>query len=367
MANELYFKSFSVSYLPKIKNIKMQCLTSHGRLCRLAHRHPCIQRQVSSLTSLGTAFNSNPQKLSFFPSKWLGKAKTAQTGLFQFPELDTPSGFELLKSKCAARSQELVDEACSHPPSRTRIVARIFDELSDELCRVADMAEFVRLAHPDRAMAEAAQKACIDVSGLVERLNTNVQFYQSLQNSVNEESRNAEFVDQHVGKLFLLDFHLCGIHLGDKHRQSVVELNDAILQIGQQFVANCNQPRIIREFDSVQEELLTELVSLRHQLAQKCGYETFGHRAMTEHLAGSPSKVSAFLNKLSAELKPRVAKDYYQMLQMKRKLSSSTSDSLNVEDVPYILMQARNHSEISNISEYEFWKKYSSISQKQNL
>ena len=72
-----------------------------------------------------------------------------------------PCGFDDLKTECAKRSQELVNEACARPPQRTRIVARVFDELSDELCRVADMAEFVRLAHPDRAMASAAENACI--------------------------------------------------------------------------------------------------------------------------------------------------------------------------------------------------------------
>jgi hypothetical protein len=46
---------------------------------------------------------------------------------------------------------------------RQRNVAVIFDDLSDELCRVADLAEFIRLAHPDPSFAHAAQEACIDI------------------------------------------------------------------------------------------------------------------------------------------------------------------------------------------------------------
>ena len=104
---------------------------------------------------------------------------------------------------------------------RKRNVARIFDELSDELCRVADMAEFVRIAHPDRHMAQAAEKACISVSGVVERLNTDVQLFESLRNSVENPLSyiQTEEVDDHVAKLFLLDFYQCGIHLPDNERQ----------------------------------------------------------------------------------------------------------------------------------------------------
>lgn len=46
----------------------------------------------------------------------------------------------------------------------------IFDELSDSLCKVADLAEFIRLAHPQSAFSHAAEDACISVSGVVEKL-----------------------------------------------------------------------------------------------------------------------------------------------------------------------------------------------------
>ena len=109
-------------------------------------------RSVSSLTPLGSAFNSKPQKSSFFPRDRWTKSYGQSTGLFQFPELKSPEGFAELQQACTSRSQELVSEACSPFPERKRIVARVFDELSNELCRVADMAEFLRLAHPGYTM-----------------------------------------------------------------------------------------------------------------------------------------------------------------------------------------------------------------------
>ena len=134
---------------------------------------------------------------------------------------------------------------------RKRNVARVFDELSDELCRVADMAEFIRLAHPDNKTAQAAEKACISISGLVERLNTDVTLFEALRSSVENPFTTlpTDDVDNHVAKLFLLDFYQCGIHLPDEDRQKVVDLNDSILQLGQQFSFECHQPRRVNKMD----------------------------------------------------------------------------------------------------------------------
>ena len=78
----------------------------------------------------------------------------------------------------------------------------MFDDLSDELCRVADMAEFVRLAHPEPEVSYAAQEACIAISGLVETLNTHTGIYQKLKEAVETGDINPESsVDKHVGKV----------------------------------------------------------------------------------------------------------------------------------------------------------------------
>ena len=86
-------------------------------------------RSVSSLGPLAAAFNAKPNGITNNLSQW-GQEKT---GLFGIEELSTSDGFYHLKAKCIENASALVREACSD--QRTRNVAVIFDDLSDELCR----------------------------------------------------------------------------------------------------------------------------------------------------------------------------------------------------------------------------------------
>lgn len=134
---------------------------------------------------------------------------------------------------------------------------------------MADLAEFIRLAHPQHAFGQAAEDACICVSGVVEklvfdlvssqkaykfthflhltllnRLNTHKELYRALKNVVDsKDTFETNAIDDHVAKLFLFDFEQCGIHLEEKHRQKVVYLNDTILQLGQRFMTGAVHPR----------------------------------------------------------------------------------------------------------------------------
>jgi intermediate peptidase len=354
--------------------------------------HRCVSTS-SGLTPLAAAFNTKQQQV---PKVWSRiTAAEKPSGLFGIPQLTSAAGFGELKNECIGNSAAFVDEAID--PNRTRIVARVFDDLSDELCRVADMSEFVRLAHPDPAFASAAEDACITVSGLVEQLNTHLGLYDALNKVVCEGDGYAETdVDKHVARLFLLDFQQCGIHLDDDSRKMVVKLNDRILQVGQQFAAGTHQPRAIKKsvlpenvrdqfhvdgehiilnglhVDSAsdlvreaaykiyywdepeQEKLLSELLSSRHHLARLCGYDTFASRAMVESLASDPETVGKFLSKLSRDLKTRVTDDYATMFNMKKHVNP-LAKSLEVWDVPYFSNIAKSNwfsVDTAKISEY---------------
>lgn len=52
---------------------------------------------------------------------------------------------------------------------RKRKLVQVFDDLSDSICRVADLSEFIRMMHPEIEFAMAAEHACIVMSGLVEK------------------------------------------------------------------------------------------------------------------------------------------------------------------------------------------------------
>lgn len=46
---------------------------------------------------------------------------------------------------------------------------QVFDDLSDTICKVADLAEFLRTMDPDIDMMLEAREICIEMSNIVER------------------------------------------------------------------------------------------------------------------------------------------------------------------------------------------------------
>ncbi|KAK4308771.1 hypothetical protein Pmani_019553 [Petrolisthes manimaculis] len=333
-------------------------------------------RGVHTWSPLASTFNTKPNKLLS-----LQFTSNGSTGLFGLPELQEPEGFYLLKENAIIETQDLVDECCSH--NRSRKIVEVFDELSDTLCRVADLAEFVRIAHPQPRFSHSAEDACLAIGGLVEKLNTHRKLYDSLSEVV---YRGDKFpttdVDKLVAKLFLFDFEQSGIHLSDENRGKVVRLNESILTLGQHFMTGTLQSRAIPKVnlsqnirqhfaidgdniivsglfadahmeltreaaykiflypDPHQEHLLTELINGRHTMATLCGFSSYAHRAVNGSLAESPEFVVSFLKLLAKEIMPRAKKDFAEMETMK-KSQYAKSRNLAPWDVPYFTSQAR--------------------------
>ncbi|KAH8234093.1 hypothetical protein KR038_001299 [Drosophila bunnanda] len=334
-------------------------------------------RFASAWTPLATAFNAPPGRRINFTRD--------DVGLFGMRELRSCEGFYLMRDNVETRTQELILEATSE--QRSRKMVDIFDELSDSLCKVADLAEFVRIAHPQGKYSQAAEQACISICGVVESLNTHRSLYQALNHVVKHgDKMPSSEVDRHVASLFLFDFEQCGIHLPEKERLRVVRLNDYILQLGQKFMNGAAQPSVlprtqvpdaIRNYfptsgDNViitglctnaeneqmreaayrlylqpsasQEELLRDLLLCRHELARSCGFETYAHRALNGSTMETPEVVRKFIDELSEKLRSRAQADFAIMTEMKRREIGQGSALAEIWDTPYFTTQLRRQS-----------------------
>uniref|UniRef100_A0A3P8ULH1 Mitochondrial intermediate peptidase n=1 Tax=Cynoglossus semilaevis TaxID=244447 RepID=A0A3P8ULH1_CYNSE len=318
-----------------------------------------VRRNVTTWSSVGTAFNAKPAKrLDMFE----------KSGLFGVPELSCPSGFQAATKAALKNTELLVHKACSCPPGAETVES--FDQLSDGLCKVADLADFVKVAHPDPAFREAAERTCIEIGTVVEKLNTNVELCKSLKELLD----NPEIVAQldpdtrRVAELFMFDFEISGIHLEDKLRKEAVELHVKLLDLSNEFLVGSHMPnRIARSVipehlhvhfasegsfiqvggfhadtpdDLVREiayriflypnadlmNCLEELLKCRYKMAKLVGYESYAHRALKGTMAKTPETVMNFLQMLTDKLTDRTAKDFRMMGDMKKKLNPRNSE-----------------------------------------
>uniref|UniRef100_A0A8C2C9B4 Mitochondrial intermediate peptidase n=1 Tax=Cyprinus carpio TaxID=7962 RepID=A0A8C2C9B4_CYPCA len=294
------------------------CLFRHGTAAR-------AWRTLTTWSPVGAAFNARVhRRLDIFHQN---------VGLFGVPELSCVEGFEVVQDRALQETQQLVEEACRCPPGVQTV--EIFDKLSDSLCRVADMADFIKVAHPDPLYREAAERTCINIGTMVERLNTNVDLCKSLKDLLDNEEIFSKLDPEtrRVAELFLFDFEISGIHLDKKKRKEAVNLNVKLLDLSNQFLMSCHMPNRIEKRalpehihqhftkdgnyiqigglnadapdDLVREvaykvflypnenvmHILEELLSCRDKLARLVGYESYAHRALKGTMAKSPGRL----------------------------------------------------------------------------
>jgi intermediate peptidase len=104
-----------------------------------------------------------------------------KTGLFENPHFMSVQGFDYATKQAIQRAQIIVERICNAPSNGTdemRKVVKNLDRLSDTLCSVIDIAEFVRNAHPDPSIMEAANKAYGDLCSYMNMLNTDTRLHE---------------------------------------------------------------------------------------------------------------------------------------------------------------------------------------------
>jgi hypothetical protein len=194
------------------------------------NQRPTYQSK-SNNSSLKNNFNDFAKIFSSIkvPSYLSNVNETPQRkGLFGLDELVTHDGFHDLKQKAELNIKQLIEETNDYDSTLNatskRNIVQIFDDISNELCRVADLAEFVRTSHPDVKFRETANLTFCSISQIVEKLNTNSALYKKLKNEyeLSGQTANMDDCDKRVCKLFLIDFEQSGIHLDEKTRNKVI-------------------------------------------------------------------------------------------------------------------------------------------------
>ncbi|XP_026196314.1 mitochondrial intermediate peptidase [Anabas testudineus] len=328
-----------------------------------------VRRNVATWSPVGAAFNTKPHRRLDLHEK--------SVGLFGVPELSCPAGFQVASKKSLKNTELLVEKVCNCPPGTETVES--FDQLSDGLCKVADLADFVKVAHPDPVFREAAEKTCIEIGTVVEQLNTNVELCKSLKRLLDNPDIVAQLDSdtRRVAELFMFDFEISGIHLDDNLRKEAVALHVKLLDLNNEFLVGSHMPNriassaipahlhlqfenegsfiqigglhaespdsLVREIayriylypNAELMECLEELLKCRYKLAKLVGYESYGHRALKGTMAETPETVMSFLQLLTDKLSERTAKDFKMMRDMKKKLNPHNSE-LMPWDHPYL-------------------------------
>ncbi|KAI9846861.1 MAG: Mitochondrial intermediate peptidase [Sclerophora amabilis] len=332
-----------------------------------------------------------------------------RTGLFQNIYLTAPGGFQQFAAVSLEKARKVVVKVLGISTTEGyKAVVRDMDRLSDLLCRVIDIADFVRSTHPDIRMRQAATESHALMFEYMNVLNTTTGLNDQLKKAMADPEVTKCWNEEEsvVARILKKDFANSAIHLPPAERQKFVDLSNEVSRLGSDFVDNMEaetpyvhidstrlkglDPRIVKRYKTwnkvalpaigspataalrnVEDETtrweiymasrtssrdqvhrLEELLRHRAKLAQLSGYSSYGEMTLGDKMARSPESVDNFLRALGEQNRGRVQSELSDLLRLKLKARLKQSDprtnvtaiTLNAWDKEFYTTRQLEHS-----------------------
>lgn len=336
-------------------------------------------------------------------------------GLVQNQFLTRPEGFRQFAQVSLQKCQKIVAKVLAASSTEDYInMARDLDRLSDLLCRVIDLSDFIRAVHTDPAVQEAATQAYALMFEYMNVLNTTTGLNDQIKRAIADPAVTAHWSEEEKvsAQILMKDFAKSAIHLPPEDRQRFVDLSNDISQLGPDFV-NCAEPakshltfskssmrgldpQIVRKLQrwhrvvvpmsdavpiialgSVHDEearkeiytacrtssneqidRLDEMLQKRAELAKLSGYPSFAHMTLSDKMAKTPEAVSNFLTALNKSNRGGVHGELSKLLSLKRLDQPAANRLYPWDHTYYVNRYASEHSpsrksrDLSLISSY---------------
>ncbi|EAW06682.1 mitochondrial intermediate peptidase [Aspergillus clavatus NRRL 1] len=332
------------------------------------------------------------------------------TGLVQNQYLTSPDGFRTFANVSLQKCQAIVSKVLAASTlEEYRTMARDLDRLSDLLCRVIDLSDFIRVIHPDPRVQEAATQAYALMFEYMNVLNTTTGLNDQLKKAVANPEVASHWTEEEkiVAQILIKDFSNSAILMPPQERQRFVNLSNDISQLGSSFVnspepaksqvvVNANSlrgldPMLVQQIkrwnrtasvpttgmiprlalrsvhdESVRREVylasrtssarqlhrLEELLLKRAELAKLSGYSSFGHMTLSDKMAKSPEAVSNFLTSLVDSNRTLVREELLQLRNMKGSPLQPWDHAYYVHKRVMQYSQSRRSRELSAVPEF---------------
>ena len=319
-------------------------------------------------------------------------------GLLQNRYLTHPEGFQTFAEVTLQKCKNIVSRVLGYESVQEyKRTARDLDRLSDLLCRVIDLSDFVRSVHPDPRVQAAANEAYGMMFEYMNVLNTTTGLNAQLKkaNRIPEVYNSWSEEEKTVAAILEKDFSKSAIDLADSERKAFVDISNEIVQVGTEFVDHMAaaepylnlqssklkgmDPVFVRQLTrwgsvslptvgmpstlalrtvedaetrrdiymasrtSAKENLarLEQLLKRRAELAKLSGYESFGHMTLADKMAKTPEAVTSFLDALALDNTPRAQEEMRELLQLKKSdaRAGNFPQELNAWDRDYYTAQ----------------------------